>query len=93
MKIVKKVTSIPQIHSLYRASVYIGPLLSMFEYIKVTLFHMTQGVSWLLWVVFASMSIGWVVYGMIRRDMAVVVNNFVNFVICAGLVYQLISLA
>jgi hypothetical protein len=71
-------------------SIYVGPLLSLVELIKVAIFRQSQGVLWYVWVVFAVMSLGWVIWGMWKHNVAIIVNNVINFAICCGIIAILI---
>jgi hypothetical protein len=71
-------------------SIYAGPLLTLVEFVKIGVFKQTAGVLWIIWVAFATMSIGWMIWGIYKHNTAIVVNNFINFLICVGIVGMLI---
>jgi hypothetical protein len=77
-------------HKLQTFFLYAGPLLSFFELIKVEVFKQTQNSSWLLWVAFAAMSAGSVLYGIFKKNLIYTVNNFINFLICSAIVFVLL---
>ncbi|MBC7471808.1 MAG: hypothetical protein H7196_00880 [candidate division SR1 bacterium] len=77
-------------HKLQTFFLYAGPLLSFFELIKVEIFRQTQNSSWLLWLTFALMSAGSVIYGMHKKNLVYTINNFVNLLICIAIVSVLI---
>jgi hypothetical protein len=77
-------------HKLQTFFLYVGPMLSFFELVKVEVFKQTQNSSWLLWVVFATMSICSVLYGLFKKNLIYTVNNFVNFLICSAIVFSLL---
>jgi hypothetical protein len=78
-------------HKLQTFFLYVGPLLSFFELIKVEIFRQTQNSSWILWVAFALMSAGSVIYGMYKKNIVYTVNNFVNLLICVAIAIILLS--
>jgi hypothetical protein len=71
-------------------SVYAGPLLSLVELVRIGFFGHTSGLIMQVWVVFAIMSIAWVIWGMWKHNLAIVINNFINFLIFCGIIGVLI---
>jgi hypothetical protein len=78
-------------HKIQTTSLYVGPFLSLVELVKVGFFRQTQGTLWYIWVVFAGMSVGWILWGMWKHNIAVIVNNVINFLICCTIIGFLIS--
>jgi hypothetical protein len=77
-------------HKIQLTSIYAGPLLSLVEFVKVAVFRQSQGVLWYVWVIFAIMSIGWILWGIWKHNIAIIVNNVINFAICCGIIAVLI---
>jgi hypothetical protein len=77
-------------HKIQLTSLYVGPLLSLVELVKISVYRQTQGVLWYVWVAFALMSIGWIIWGIWNHNVAIIVNNLINFAICCGIIAILI---
>jgi uncharacterized protein with PQ loop repeat len=57
------------------AVAFIGPFSALDQIDQVWLHHNTEGVSLFTWAAFASLSVIWLVYGIVHKDKPIIISN------------------